>query len=526
MSEAKKHIATLDQVRGVAIIAVLLTHSLADAFGFENLEWNGVFRDFSRSDSFLWFLPISIGALGVPIFFIVSGFCIHLSFNQQGGRWGGFFIRRFFRIYPAYVAAIFFCLLLVLNYQRNGMPPDLYWKELMSHLLLVHNYSPVLVGGINASFWSLAVEAQLYLIYPALLWLVGRNGWRRTLFILAGIEIFIRGADGLTQTMGITDTAWGRVSWLLAASPFGYWCSWSLGAYLADCYLKNRPLPWQGISLAWIVGAAVGCYFLKPLDPMRFLLFAVATAIVLSRILQRQKTGGQAGGTIFSITLGRIGLWSYSIYLLHQPLINVFSTLLKFLVPPDYFSQPANFFFNCLLCIAIIPFSVAWYEVFEVTGIGLGRLFVQSRQDPAREPDKRTSLAEVFNRRRFFMTAAVLVMAVIGVLWGAAQLSFKEAIWNNNHAWSLATGFDPQKRDGNLAVKLAEDACQRTHFQMTICVGTLAAAYAEAGHFDKAVATAQEACGLAKTNGETDLLGKNLELLKLYQSNQPFHQSE
>jgi peptidoglycan/LPS O-acetylase OafA/YrhL len=50
--------------------------------------------------------------LGVPIFFVVSGFCIHVSFQQQSREWGGFFLRRFFRLYPAYLAAVLLFMLL------------------------------------------------------------------------------------------------------------------------------------------------------------------------------------------------------------------------------------------------------------------------------------------------------------------------------------------------------------------------------------------------------------------------------
>jgi len=91
----------------------------------------------------------------------------------------------------------------------------------------------------------------------------------------------------------------------------------------------------------------------------------------------------------------------------------------------------------------------------------------------------------------------------------------------NNLAWLLATSPDPSLRDGTCAVQLAEHACALTHFQKTIFVGTLAAAYAEAGRFDEAVATAQKACALAETAGETSLLGRNQELLSLYRGHQP-----
>jgi hypothetical protein len=60
---------------------------------------------------------------------------------------------------------------------------------------------------------------------------------------------------------------------------------------------------------------------------------------------------------------------------------------------------------------------------------------------------------------------------------------------------------------------------------VTILVGTLAAAYAEAGRFDDAMATAQKACALASAAGEQDLLQKNQELLALYLKHQPYHEA-
>src|SRR5437899_2401642 len=102
--KTSKHIELLDYTRGIAIISVLFFHTLGVMFGYDMLPWNGWLRDFSSDqDSFLNFLPFSFGQAGVAIFFVVSGFCIHISFQQQGQKWSGFFIRRFSRIYPAFL---------------------------------------------------------------------------------------------------------------------------------------------------------------------------------------------------------------------------------------------------------------------------------------------------------------------------------------------------------------------------------------------------------------------------------------
>jgi Flp pilus assembly protein TadD len=94
----------------------------------------------------------------------------------------------------------------------------------------------------------------------------------------------------------------------------------------------------------------------------------------------------------------------------------------------------------------------------------------------------------------------------------------------NNLAWLLATCPDANVRNGVQAVKYAERACELTHHGVTPLVGTLAAAYAEAGRYDDAMATAQKACALAEKSGEQDLLKRNQELLVLYRAHQPYHE--
>jgi protein O-mannosyl-transferase len=92
----------------------------------------------------------------------------------------------------------------------------------------------------------------------------------------------------------------------------------------------------------------------------------------------------------------------------------------------------------------------------------------------------------------------------------------------NNLAWTLATTADATVRDGTRAVQLAERACELTHYKITIYVGVLAAAYAEAGQFEDAMATAQKAIALAEKSGEQNLLQKNQELLELYRAHKPY----
>jgi Flp pilus assembly protein TadD len=95
----------------------------------------------------------------------------------------------------------------------------------------------------------------------------------------------------------------------------------------------------------------------------------------------------------------------------------------------------------------------------------------------------------------------------------------------NNFAWLLATTPDAQLRNGARAVVLAEQACRLTDFKQPLLLGTLAAAYAEAGSFDEAVQTAGKAIALAAAENHPDLAKRNQELLELYRTGKTVVQS-
>jgi tetratricopeptide (TPR) repeat protein len=98
------------------------------------------------------------------------------------------------------------------------------------------------------------------------------------------------------------------------------------------------------------------------------------------------------------------------------------------------------------------------------------------------------------------------------------------AVCLNNLAWIRAAHPQAEFRDGAEAVRLAEKACRLTGYQEAVMVGTLAAAYAEAGRFEEAVATAQKARELALALGQEKLAEKNRELIQLYRARQPYRE--
>jgi tetratricopeptide (TPR) repeat protein len=94
----------------------------------------------------------------------------------------------------------------------------------------------------------------------------------------------------------------------------------------------------------------------------------------------------------------------------------------------------------------------------------------------------------------------------------------------NNLAWVLAAGPDSELRNGAEAVRLAERACELTHYGKSLCIGTLAAAYAESGRFDDAVASAQKARTVALAQGQKEIAAQDEQLLELFKSGQAYHQ--
>jgi len=94
----------------------------------------------------------------------------------------------------------------------------------------------------------------------------------------------------------------------------------------------------------------------------------------------------------------------------------------------------------------------------------------------------------------------------------------------NNLAWTLATTSEVKLRDGTEAVRLAQKACDLTLNQQPPIVGTLAAAYAEAGRFSDAVSTAEHAIALARSAGMTNLAQRNEQLVSLYRVGKAYHE--
>src|SRR6267142_3240934 len=179
---------SIDALRGIAALGVVLYHAVLQTP-------NAVPNNFFRWPVKLLQFGSSFGYIGVFLFFVISGFCIHLQWaksrangQSQSIQFGSFWRRRTRRLYPPYLIA-FALFLLMAAFSVGINVTHFFVYDVVMHLLMLHNLDPKVCYSINGVFWTLAIEEQLYLAYFLLLFLRTRWGWGPTLVICAAARV-------------------------------------------------------------------------------------------------------------------------------------------------------------------------------------------------------------------------------------------------------------------------------------------------------------------------------------------------
>lgn len=364
----------LDHIRGIAILMVYAYHCLFATFGYDQLGWNGYFRNFDHdSRTFLTLAPVTFGFGGVAIFFALSGFCIHLSYQRSRDKsWATYLWRRFFRIYPPFLTALllfaFFFPLTRVDFSYNGL------SQFYSRLFLCFNLDQDSYWGINGSFWSVAVEMQLYLVYPFLLIAARYAGWRPVLCAAFLIEIGLQFPSSELSFLAPNL----QFPFALHMGPFGYVFSWLIGAKLADDFLTGRALTFRRVPLfVWLSLLTLSLTF-KPAAPFQFVLFSLTTVGIIARCVDGSSSHLPAPEWLKK-HIAWVGMISYSVYLLHQPFLNLAPTVVRWFWSGD-FVHPA---IRLLSCAAVYPLIIglSWlmYRYVELPSIDAGKWVVSRR---------------------------------------------------------------------------------------------------------------------------------------------------
>lgn len=235
----ESRLKSIDIWRGIAALAVVAMHMRHDA--------PGGFRE--HPFFVFWFLS-EYGYLGVSLFVVISGFCIHrtsaLSAARTGHQqldWRGFWKRRFWRLYPTYVAAIVFTIAVTLLATGRFLAAEASFAwDLITHLLLFHNLTDEFNTGLgNGVFWSLGMEEQLYGLYYFLFLMFRRGRYRFALVAVALLTTAWKLAGPWMTNVTLDLGPFRLGSWY--QWPFFYALHWTLGALAVDACLGNITLP-------------------------------------------------------------------------------------------------------------------------------------------------------------------------------------------------------------------------------------------------------------------------------------------
>jgi peptidoglycan/LPS O-acetylase OafA/YrhL len=178
----RRRLAGLDGLRGLAALFVVVNHVFERAFPGYPVDRAPFWA--------AWFI---YGRFAVVVFIVLSGFSLALSPARHGWRLDGisrFAQRRAWRILPAYWAALVFSLVvawLVVPPPGQAVPGA---RSVVVNGLLVQNV--VGAPSPNRSFWSMAVEAQLYVLFPLLLLMVRRWG---AVLMVATVTLVVAAVD-------------------------------------------------------------------------------------------------------------------------------------------------------------------------------------------------------------------------------------------------------------------------------------------------------------------------------------------
>lgn len=359
-SAAKGRLASVDALRGIAVLAVMLSHL---PFSLRGLA-KSVSKDVETYPGPLLTAVSRYGAYGVHLFLVISGFCIHMAWSRRTElpdasnqlAFIPFWRRRLTRLYPPYVVAVAGSLAalaginLILGASHDGIgglfgyPSTLALVvDCLVLLLLLQNLTGASQRVGNGPFWSLALEEQLYLLYFLLLRLRRRSGWPLALALVWVVTLAWRAVGQLVVPVG-----WGS-AWMSVGPAL--WGCWALGALAVEAHHGRVKLPTWFSHRSVVGGAfaiAIACDLPIEGPGYRFvnaisadLAFGVASFLLVHAAVSRDSWWAEGVSSAASWArhgrnlLIRLGAVSYSVYLTHGVVFKVSKQLLMTLhLPP------------------------------------------------------------------------------------------------------------------------------------------------------------------------------------------------
>ncbi|MBL8048779.1 MAG: acyltransferase [Chthonomonas sp.] len=335
--------AFIEGMRGLAALYVVIGHfgTMADPLG-------------KRADGTWWqafMAPFAYGHMAVAAFIVISGFCMQMSLYRRDPAGGTcpepkrFFLARMRRILPPYYACLALSLLVcwLVTSRHTGLPWNQYVPvtggAIWSHVFLVHNLAPEWMYKINGVLWSIGIEFQLYFTVPVFAWLLARRqAWAVVLVaILASVSIFV----------------WPE---LIKLYPW-YATLFIVGMMAARGAFGPRPGSPLMFGLAALIGLVAGawwCSLTKSQIGPNLVFGAGVAALLWAGCAARREVWGLAWRPLVGL-----GVFSYSLYLMHHPVLQVYAHLTRVGSQP-LAAEYQGLFAICLPIILATCFGFYW----------------------------------------------------------------------------------------------------------------------------------------------------------------------
>lgn len=331
------------------------------------------------------------GHAAVVVFMIVSGFVITNLLLAKQESYPRYIVRRFFRLYPAYLVCCIAGYFLTddwlsvvrdaawqdaSGWQRYvGLIAELeaeatgnFWPHLGLHATMLHGVVPD--EGLNLAAmtflpaaWSISLEWQFYLAAPLVLAAIRAGRWKLVALALAALMLDIA---YWREWLGAYDIG----ASLAGATPYFAVGIASRLAFERLAALRVHPLPFAALAL-------YACFVLLE-DPLPFAIWGVFYAYLLWH------AHDPLLGRLFrTLTASRpaliLGEASYSLYLIHRPVQVLLASLAMGAVMLD---REAMFVVQIIAVAIALPVSIAMYHAIERPGIAFGRKLAQRLPQP------------------------------------------------------------------------------------------------------------------------------------------------
>lgn len=383
----KNRLRFLDGMRGLAALCIVFHHlSRHLYFGLPKVEWLsfvGIWEGFwhaliSMSDFYVW--------VAVRLFFLLSGFCIHLKYAQSLSQskeldfsFLKYFLKRLKKLYPILAAAIvitFACDFLssrILADTHVTLPDSLETRSLLvgghKNILSVLGtfvfMEPFFVEpyGSNYALWFIGHLGWFYMLYPVYLFISKRWG--------GAIAMIFSMFVGAVSILALRDVNFPLYP------VFKNWWNWCFGAFLAEIYvgryLRSFSKIFQKISL-WVAGIIfLGASYLAAQLPrnvaltgdilwypvLGFLIFVPLLSLKRSIAYYRRALNFFAG----------IGDMSFQLYASHIPVLVLISVFIhaRYVNKMPQGSFPSTIGFLCAFFVAYLVFFITEKMTFKVT---------------------------------------------------------------------------------------------------------------------------------------------------------------